>query len=52
MAICLILSGVLSGYSLAALRARRFFRSTRAVRWLNRGTGTVLAGAAVAVATR
>ena len=52
VAICLILSGVLSGYSLAALRARRFFRSTRAVRWLNRGTGTVLAGAAVAVATR
>ena len=52
IAICVILSSVLGAYAAAALRARRFFRSTRSIRWLNRGTGTVMAGAAVAVATR
>ena len=36
----------------AALRARRFFSNSRAVQWLNRGTGTVMAGAAVAIATQ
>jgi threonine/homoserine/homoserine lactone efflux protein len=51
-AICVILSTVLTVYSIAAFRARRLFKSRRAVRWLNRGTGTVMAGAAVAVATR
>jgi threonine/homoserine/homoserine lactone efflux protein len=51
-AICIILSCVLMVYSIAAYRARRLFKSRRAVRWLNRGTGTVMAGAAVAVATR
>jgi threonine/homoserine/homoserine lactone efflux protein len=52
LALCLILCTVLVGYSLAALRARRLFRSSRALRWLNRSTGTVLAGAAVVVAVR
>ena len=47
-----ILSAVLSLYALAAMRARRFFKSARTIRWLNRGTGTVMAGAAIAVATR
>jgi threonine/homoserine/homoserine lactone efflux protein len=51
-AICVILSAVLTAYSIAAFRARRLFKSRRAVRWLNRSTGTVMAGAAVAVATR
>jgi threonine/homoserine/homoserine lactone efflux protein len=51
-AICVILSAVLTTYSIAAFRARRLFKSRRAVRWLNRSTGTVMAGAAVAVATR
>jgi len=51
-AICVILSSVLSAYALAALRTRRLFKSTRAMRWLNRGTGTVMVGAAVTVATR
>jgi threonine/homoserine/homoserine lactone efflux protein len=51
-AMCVILTSVLTAYSVAALRARRLFRSPRAFRWLNRGTGTVMAGAAVAVATR
>jgi threonine/homoserine/homoserine lactone efflux protein len=51
-AICVILTSVLAAYSVAALRSRRLFKSSRAIRWLNRGTGTVMAGAAVAVATR
>ena len=51
-AICVILSSVLTAYAVAALRARRFFSNARAVQWLNRGTGTVMAGAAVAVATQ
>jgi threonine/homoserine/homoserine lactone efflux protein len=52
LAICVILSSVLTGYALAALRARRLFKNASAIRWLNRGTGTAMAGAAVAVATR
>jgi threonine/homoserine/homoserine lactone efflux protein len=51
-AICVILSVVLTSYSIAAVRARGLFKSRRAVRWLNRSTGTVMAGAAVAIATR
>jgi threonine/homoserine/homoserine lactone efflux protein len=51
-AMCVILSAVLSSYAVAARRARKLFRSQSAIRWLNRGTGTVVAGAAIAVATR
>ena len=51
-AMAVILTLVLSAYASAAQRARRLFRSPPAIRWLNRGTGTVMAGAAVAVATR
>jgi threonine/homoserine/homoserine lactone efflux protein len=43
---------VLALYVVLALRARRMFRSPRALRAINRGTGAVMAGAAVAVATR
>ncbi|HWG29644.1 MAG TPA: hypothetical protein VN676_03765 [Steroidobacteraceae bacterium] len=49
---CVILTAVLSSYAVAARRARKLFRSQSAIRWLNRGTGTVVAGAAIAVATR
>jgi threonine/homoserine/homoserine lactone efflux protein len=52
LALGLILCAVLLAYAIAALRARRLFRSSRALRWLNRSTGTVLAGAAIAVAAR
>jgi threonine/homoserine/homoserine lactone efflux protein len=52
LAICIILTSVLTAYAIAALRARRLFSNARAVRWLHRGTGTVMAGAAVAVATQ
>lgn len=52
VAICIVLPLVLGAYAVAAARARRFFKSPRAIRNLNRGTGVALAGAAVAVATR
>lgn len=47
-----VLTGVFTGYVLLATRVRRLFTSPRATRWLNRGSGTVMAGAAIAVATR
>jgi threonine/homoserine/homoserine lactone efflux protein len=47
-----ILGGTLAAYALAAARARRLFTSPRALRLVNRGTGAVMAGAAVAVAAR
>ncbi len=50
--IVVILSAVLTSYVAAAARARRLFTSPRAIQRLNRGTGVVMAGAAVAVATR
>ncbi|OWJ62073.1 LysE family translocator [Inquilinus limosus] len=43
---------VLAAYVVLALRARRMFRSPRALKAINRVTGAVMAGAAVAVATR
>jgi threonine/homoserine/homoserine lactone efflux protein len=43
---------VLGGYALAAARAQRFFRNPRALRLLNRGSGTVMAGAALSIACR
>jgi threonine/homoserine/homoserine lactone efflux protein len=52
VAICIILSTVFWCYAMAAMRMRGLFNSTKAVRWLNRGTGTAMAGAAVAVATQ
>jgi threonine/homoserine/homoserine lactone efflux protein len=50
--IAVILSSVMSAYALAAAGARRLFTSPRSVRIINRGTGTVMAGAAVAIAAR
>lgn len=50
--ICMVLPLVLGVYVVAATRARRLFKSTRAIRNLNRSTGVAMAGAAVAVATR
>jgi threonine/homoserine/homoserine lactone efflux protein len=47
-----ILTAVFAAYAVAAARARALFRSTRAMRLLNRTGGTVMAGAAVVVATR
>jgi threonine/homoserine/homoserine lactone efflux protein len=47
-----ILTAVFGAYVLAAARARALFRSTRAMRLLNRAGGTMMAGAAVAVAAK
>jgi threonine/homoserine/homoserine lactone efflux protein len=47
-----VLAVVLGAYIVLASRARRLFTSARAIRILNRTTGTVMAGAAAAVATR
>ena len=50
--VALVYGVVLCSYTLLAARARGLFRSARAMRIVNRSTGTVMAGAAVAVATR
>jgi len=50
--IAVVLPAVLCCYALTAASARRLFTSPRAIRLVNRGTGTVMAGAAVALATR
>lgn len=47
-----LLSAIIGSYVVLASRARGLFRSRRALRLLNRGTGAVMAGAAVAIATR
>jgi threonine/homoserine/homoserine lactone efflux protein len=51
-AIVVILPVTLGGYVLIAARARGWLRSPRAVKIMNRGSGTLIAAAAVAVATR
>jgi threonine/homoserine/homoserine lactone efflux protein len=51
-AISIVLPLVLGGYVLLAARARKMFKSERAVRTINRSTGAAMACAAVAVATR
>ena len=50
--ISLVLPLTLGAYAVIATRARRMFKSVRALRAINRGTGVAMAGAAVAVATR
>jgi threonine/homoserine/homoserine lactone efflux protein len=47
-----VLTVVLGGYALAAARARTLFNSPRAVRLFNRTGGTLMAGAAIAVASK
>jgi threonine/homoserine/homoserine lactone efflux protein len=47
-----VLGVVFAGYIALASRARKLFTSPRAIRILNRTTGTVMAGAAAAVAAR
>jgi threonine/homoserine/homoserine lactone efflux protein len=50
--ISIVLPLVLGGYVFLAARARRIFKSERAVRTINRSTGAAMACAAVAVASR
>jgi threonine/homoserine/homoserine lactone efflux protein len=47
-----VLTAVLVAYALAANRARAMFSSVRALKMINRGAAGVMAGAAIAVATR
>lgn len=47
-----VLSATLTAYAVAAVRVRRLFVSVGARRAINRGAGTVMAGAAIAVAVR
>ena len=52
-ALCaVVISCTLAAYALAADRARALLRSTRAMRFARRAAGGVMAGVAVAVATR
>lgn len=52
LVIVLVLPTVLGAYTVFAARARRRLSQPRTLRWLQRGTGAVMVGAAVAVATR
>src|SRR3984957_15904910 len=47
-----VISATLALYAVAANRARTLLRSTRAMRFVNRAAGGLMAGVAVAVATR
>lgn len=47
-----IVSGVLAGYALVAMRARAFFRSPVSMRWMQKTCGVIMAAAAVLIATR
>ena len=52
LVICIVLPTVLGSYAFFAGRARKHLSRPQSVRWVQRGTGVVMAGAAVAVATR
>jgi threonine/homoserine/homoserine lactone efflux protein len=50
--IACVLPAVLAAYTVFAARARTRLSQPGTVRWVQRGTGAVMAGAAIAVATR
>lgn len=50
--ITMIASGVLTAYAVAAARARRLFTSSKAIRRLNRGSGVIMASAAITIVVR
>jgi threonine/homoserine/homoserine lactone efflux protein len=52
LAILVLQPVVLGGYVLIASRARAFLRDPKTVKLVNRGSGTMMAAAAIAVATR
>jgi threonine/homoserine/homoserine lactone efflux protein len=52
LVIACVLPAVLGAYTLFAARARSRLSRPATVRWVQRGTGLVMAGAAIAVATR
>jgi threonine/homoserine/homoserine lactone efflux protein len=50
--IVVVLPAILAGYALSAHYARSFFKSPKAMRNLNRASGTAIASAAMAIAAR
>jgi threonine/homoserine/homoserine lactone efflux protein len=50
--VTVVASSVLGGYAVAAVRVRRLFRSRLALRAMNRGSGAVMAAAAVATVVK
>jgi threonine/homoserine/homoserine lactone efflux protein len=52
LVITCVIGPVMMGYALLAERARRLFRSPRALKNINRGTATIMAGAATLIAAR
>jgi threonine/homoserine/homoserine lactone efflux protein len=52
LVIAVVLPAVLGAYTVFAARARSRLSRPGTVRWVQRGTGAVMAGAAIAVATR
>jgi threonine/homoserine/homoserine lactone efflux protein len=50
--IVIVLPSILGGYVYLAAKARPLFKSARAMRAINRGSGAAIAGAAIVVATR
>jgi threonine/homoserine/homoserine lactone efflux protein len=52
LVIACVLPAVLGAYTVFAARARARLSRPATVRWVQRGTGAVMAGAAIAVATR
>ena len=52
LVIAFVLPAVLGAYTVFAARARARLSRPGTVRWVQRGTGVVMAGAAIAVATR
>jgi threonine/homoserine/homoserine lactone efflux protein len=52
LVISCVLPAVLGTYAVFAARARTRLSRPETVRWVQRGTGAVMAGAAVAIATR
>lgn len=52
LVICIGLSTILTLYVWAAIRIRQAFSNARALKWINKGTSAIMAGAAVAVVTR
>jgi threonine/homoserine/homoserine lactone efflux protein len=52
LVICCVMPLVLGSYAFFAGRARKHLSRPESVRWVQRGTGAVMAGAAIAVATR
>ena len=50
--VVLVVGSIAGTYAYAAAKSRRFFQSTRRVKFMNRTAGTMMIGSGIAVATR